>query len=448
MEKEPCKLKVHCPKNGAWGPWGPWHCSVTCGGGVAKRGRECDSPPALYGGICVGNGTEVRNDSCNTFTCPPIRKLSSDFLVQANVIPEGTPIAKILCGTKQLLDNLMWELKTDFKKALTWVKNGEPWKEDKSRIDKVTTTLNFKRAAVNDTGFYSCELDLLGGGRRILKAFSLIVTSNKTNIEIDANQPLEMECNAMVLGVIYPNARLSWYFNDTLFRSFNDTPATLSNTLKFPFATLNMTGPWECRTYELDIKEPDDSEEKKGMLGRMKDKVFKSKEDKEKEKKEETKRKKNAPPGILKPLFKHVSTPAPPPAVVEGRIWVTNRIIVRVRPQKTLAELLRTPQFMGLCVGVAILVVAVAIGLVKGKASSMMSKAQGNLAHLEAQKLGEITERTSLLRPDRLDGGTGEESDGLGSKVAVRTSKASTRVSLNDHDEDVIPLSKIHASKA
>lgn len=98
----------------------------------------------------------------------------TDLLVRSNVIPEGTPVSKILCGSKPLLDNLLWELKLDFKKALTWVKNGEPWQEDKSRIDKVTSALNFKRAAANDTGFYSCELDLLGGGRKILKAFSLI----------------------------------------------------------------------------------------------------------------------------------------------------------------------------------------------------------------------------------------------------------------------------------
>ena len=102
--------------------------------------------------------------------------ICTDLRVRSNVIPEGTPVSKILCGTKALLDNLMWELRLDFKKALSWMKNGETWQEDRSRIDKVTSTLNFKRTAANDTGFYSCELDLLGGGRRILKAFSLIGT--------------------------------------------------------------------------------------------------------------------------------------------------------------------------------------------------------------------------------------------------------------------------------
>ena len=56
-----------------------------------------------------------------------------------------------------------------------------------------------------------------------------VVSSNKTNLNVDSGQPFELECNAMVLGTIYPNARLSWYFNETLYRSFNETPATLVN---------------------------------------------------------------------------------------------------------------------------------------------------------------------------------------------------------------------------
>ena len=94
--------------------------------------------------------------------------------MQVHVVAEGLRVAKVLCGTKQLLDSLIFELKLDFRKAIRWVRNGEPWVEDKSRIDKAKTTLDFKRVAHNDTGFYSCELDLMGGGRRILKAFSLI----------------------------------------------------------------------------------------------------------------------------------------------------------------------------------------------------------------------------------------------------------------------------------
>lgn len=97
-----------------------------------------------------------------------------DFFVRTNIIPEGTAVTKVQCGSKQLLDNLLWELKLNIRHAIQWMRNGEPWKEDKSRIEKSKFALGFKRVAASDTGFYSCELDLLGGGKKILKAFSLI----------------------------------------------------------------------------------------------------------------------------------------------------------------------------------------------------------------------------------------------------------------------------------
>ena len=104
--------------------------------------------------------------------------------------------------------------------------------------------------------------------------------------------------------------------------------------MKFPFTTLNMTGEWECRTYELDIKDPDEEAAKrKGFFGKLKDKVFKSKKQKDADEAEEKKKPKTKPPvtvpGFLKPLFKHLSTPAPHVEVVEGKIWVTNRLRIR-----------------------------------------------------------------------------------------------------------------------
>ena len=90
------------------------------------------------------------------------------------MVQEETPVAKVQCGSKKLLDNLIWELKLDIRHAVQWLKNGQPWKEDKSRIERTKFTVNFKRVSASDTGFYSCELDLLGGGKKILKAFSLI----------------------------------------------------------------------------------------------------------------------------------------------------------------------------------------------------------------------------------------------------------------------------------
>uniref|UniRef100_A0A183CCD0 ADAM_CR_2 domain-containing protein n=1 Tax=Globodera pallida TaxID=36090 RepID=A0A183CCD0_GLOPA len=53
------------PIGGAWGEWRPWReCSRTCGGGVQKAFRECDSPRPENGGkYCVGQRERYR--PCN-----------------------------------------------------------------------------------------------------------------------------------------------------------------------------------------------------------------------------------------------------------------------------------------------------------------------------------------------------------------------------------------------
>ncbi|EPB74850.1 thrombospondin type 1 domain protein [Ancylostoma ceylanicum] len=56
--------------DGGWGEWRPWEtCSRTCGGGVQRALRDCDSPkPANGGKYCVGQRERYR--SCNVADCP------------------------------------------------------------------------------------------------------------------------------------------------------------------------------------------------------------------------------------------------------------------------------------------------------------------------------------------------------------------------------------------
>ena len=55
---------------GGWSSWTGWgSCSVTCGGGLMKRQRQCDNPaPSSFGQQCVGN--DVDTDACNGMVCP------------------------------------------------------------------------------------------------------------------------------------------------------------------------------------------------------------------------------------------------------------------------------------------------------------------------------------------------------------------------------------------
>ncbi|KAJ8300018.1 hypothetical protein KUTeg_021537 [Tegillarca granosa] len=60
-ETQECE-SVPCPINGNWGDWSSWGlCSVTCGDGLQERYRDCDNPPASYGGQdCIGSETETK----------------------------------------------------------------------------------------------------------------------------------------------------------------------------------------------------------------------------------------------------------------------------------------------------------------------------------------------------------------------------------------------------
>ena len=66
--------------NGNWGSWLSWNtCSVTCGGGVRNRTRNCDNPPPDDNGdACVGDSLEI--GECFTQNCP----ISKPFLFCIN----------------------------------------------------------------------------------------------------------------------------------------------------------------------------------------------------------------------------------------------------------------------------------------------------------------------------------------------------------------------------
>ncbi|XP_028514725.1 proprotein convertase subtilisin/kexin type 6, partial [Exaiptasia diaphana] len=68
-QREQCNLR-RCQVDGGWSAWATWdHCSVTCGGGIRYRYRQCNSPQPRNGGrSCRGKHWE--SQTCNTYACP------------------------------------------------------------------------------------------------------------------------------------------------------------------------------------------------------------------------------------------------------------------------------------------------------------------------------------------------------------------------------------------
>ncbi|XP_029456063.1 thrombospondin-1 [Rhinatrema bivittatum] len=90
-ENKPCQ-KDPCPIHGQWGPWSPWDsCTVTCGGGIQKRGRLCNDPEPRYGGKdCIGDILETQ--ICNKEDCPIDGCLSNPCFVgtKCTSFPDGS----------------------------------------------------------------------------------------------------------------------------------------------------------------------------------------------------------------------------------------------------------------------------------------------------------------------------------------------------------------------
>ena len=58
------------PIHGGWGEWSPsGGCSASCGGGMMRYERKCDSPSPQHGGNPC-SGADFKLEECNTNCCP------------------------------------------------------------------------------------------------------------------------------------------------------------------------------------------------------------------------------------------------------------------------------------------------------------------------------------------------------------------------------------------
>ncbi|XP_031570613.1 coadhesin-like [Actinia tenebrosa] len=93
-EAEKCNERK-CPVNGGYSEWSAFgECSVTCGGGIKTRTRECTNPtPDLDGKNCTDLGPNEETRACNTEYCPTILppRTKPPTTTKQTTTPQTTP---------------------------------------------------------------------------------------------------------------------------------------------------------------------------------------------------------------------------------------------------------------------------------------------------------------------------------------------------------------------
>ncbi|XP_061877505.1 SCO-spondin isoform X1 [Entelurus aequoreus] len=69
IQTQPCPVVTFCPVHGSWSPWSTWSACDGCAGS-STRTRDCDRPPARFGGLpCIGERMQSRGCHDNDTVC-------------------------------------------------------------------------------------------------------------------------------------------------------------------------------------------------------------------------------------------------------------------------------------------------------------------------------------------------------------------------------------------
>nr|XP_043901345.1 SCO-spondin [Solea senegalensis] len=69
IQRQPCPVITFCPVHGSWSPWSVWLDCDVCAGS-STRTRECNSPPARFGGLpCLGESRQSHGCHDNITVC-------------------------------------------------------------------------------------------------------------------------------------------------------------------------------------------------------------------------------------------------------------------------------------------------------------------------------------------------------------------------------------------
>ncbi|GFT40469.1 uncharacterized protein NPIL_296851 [Nephila pilipes] len=215
-----------------WSEWMPWDCSVSCGGGKGTRSRICFDPD-----VC--KGPEEEHGPCNTKPCPKM------------LLQKGEDVTLHCKGSmKNAIDNRYPKAKA------TWLLNGEViYADSKKKIIKDNQDLQIINAVPEDSGVYTCVIQLEPKSTATVSLSTLTVQNNIPDLIVEVGRPFRLLCNGILLSRIFPSKLVQkWFHNSTLYKEFKDSNPRDEKELNVKSSNYSDSGIWLCKISELGSK--------------------------------------------------------------------------------------------------------------------------------------------------------------------------------------------------
>lgn len=126
-----------------------------------------------------------------------------------------------------------------------WVKNGQPFKLDPSRMTYDNGDLLIQSVVAADIGVYLCQLEWQPKLRQTVAVYALVVKSS-FKLHTRQHRNLQLYCNGASLGLLYAGLQQIWFHNGEIYKDYGTTPPQTINVEYFEDIGSDFAGLWEC----------------------------------------------------------------------------------------------------------------------------------------------------------------------------------------------------------
>ena len=255
---EPCAGEKHetqqcqaadCTINGAWSPWSGWMCNKPCGGNRSIRRRMCSQPRPQFGGrSCIGKNKEIIR-GCPGTPCPVLK--NGQFNREQLKATEDLNL-KLQANSyttsrgksvKLTCQNYVVEFlqKAFPADIMTWLHNGELLPADDERRLADGNSLLLRKVDMPDNGVYTAQIQHDEEEPHVVGVYTLTVNSGRDAAAIFGSG-FDLDCFGDSLSMLFPALHQLWIHNKTT-TTRQPEPVGLKRLVNMDYSK---AGLWEC----------------------------------------------------------------------------------------------------------------------------------------------------------------------------------------------------------